>query len=360
MGVKSIKDIDLVNKKVLVRVDFNVPVKEGKITDATRIIASIPTIEYILSQKGATVILMSHLGRPKGGEKKPEFSLAPVAKKLSELMGRNVTMAPDCIGDAVEKLIKESKPGDIILLENVRFYKDEEANNPEFAKKLAKFGEFIKKFGYSIKTTSDRTVATSLNSLLAKIKGKKEENMLGTLALRSMAKADYSTDNIGHYGLGFKYYSHFTSPIRRYPDMMAHRLLQYYLEGEGDAPDKNRLEALCRQSSAMERRAVEAERTSIKYKQVEFMHDKVGQRFTGVISGVTEWGIYVELDENKCEGMIPIRFLDDDFYQFDEDNYLLAGRKSGKKYQLGDSINIKIARANLEKRQLDFALDDEA
>ena len=141
MAVKSLKDIDLVNKKVLVRVDFNVPVKEGKITDATRIVASIPTIEYILKQNGAAVILMSHLGRPKGGEKKPEFSLAPVAKKLSELMSRKVTMAPDCIGDAVEKLVKESKPGDIILLENVRFYKEEEANDPEFAKKLAKFGD---------------------------------------------------------------------------------------------------------------------------------------------------------------------------------------------------------------------------
>jgi ribonuclease R len=191
------------------------------------------------------------------------------------------------------------------------------------------------------------------------VKGKKEENMVGTLALRSMAKADYSTDNVGHYGLGFKHYTHFTSPIRRYPDMMAHRLLQYYLDGEGDKPDKAVLETLCRQSSNMERRAVEAERTSVKYKQVEFMSDKVGQCFDGVISGVTEWGIYVELNESKCEGMIHIRDLNDDFYTFDEDNYCIRGKRLGRTFQLGEPLKVKVWRANLMKKQLDFCLPDE-
>ena len=222
--------------------------------------------------------------------------------------------------------------------------------------KLEKFANFIGRFGYSIKTTSDRAIVTSLNKVLAKVKGEKEENMVSTLALRSMAKADYSTDNVGHYGLGFKFYSHFTSPIRRYPDMIVHRLLQYYLDGEGEKPDKAKLDALCRQSSNMERRAVEAERTSIKYKQVEFMSDKVGQCFDGVISGVTEWGIYVELNESKCEGMVHIRELNDDFYIFDEDNYCIKGKRLGRTFQLGEPLRIEVCRANLMKKQLDFRL----
>jgi ribonuclease R len=225
--------------------------------------------------------------------------------------------------------------------------------------KLEKFAAFITRFGYGIKTTSDRVIATSINKLLAKVKGTKEKNMVETLALRSMAKADYSTDNLGHYGLGFKHYTHFTSPIRRYPDMMVHRLLKYYLHGAGDKPDKDRLEALCRQASNMERRAVDAERTSIKYKQVEFMSDKVGQRFDGTISGVTEWGVYVELNESKCEGMIHIRELNDDMYFFDEDNYCIKGKRRGRMLRLGEPVRIEVMRANLMKKQLDFALADE-
>jgi ribonuclease R len=225
--------------------------------------------------------------------------------------------------------------------------------------KLDKFATFISRFGYTVKTNSDRAIATSLNSILTKVKGKKEENMVGTLALRSMAKADYSTDNLGHYGLGFKYYTHFTSPIRRYPDMMIHRLLQYYLDGNGDKPNKDQLEALCRQSAGMERRAVDAERTSVKYKQVEYMSDKVGQCFDGTVSGVTEWGIYVELNESKCEGMIHIRELNDDFYIFDEDNYCIKGKRRGRTFQLGEPIRIEVWRANLMKKQLDFRLAEE-
>lgn len=174
-----------------------------------------------------------------------------------------------------------------------------------------------------------------------------------------MAKAIYSTHNIGHYGLAFPFYSHFTSPIRRYPDMMVHRLLQRYLDGGASVP-LDEYEEKCDHSSEMEQRASDAERASIKYKQVEFLKAHEGEVFEGVISGVSEWGLYVELVENKCEGMIPMRELDDDFYQFDEDNYCLIGRRSRRRFQLGDALKIQVVRANLEKRQLDFKLAGEA
>jgi ribonuclease R len=219
--------------------------------------------------------------------------------------------------------------------------------------RLETFSNFVKKFGYSIKTGSSKAISTSLNSLLQQVKGKTEQNLIETLAIRSMAKAVYSTKNIGHYGLGFDHYSHFTSPIRRYPDMMVHRLLTHYL-ANGESKSAKKYEPMCEHTSQMEQLSVEAERASIKYKQVEFMSDKTGEIFDGVISGVTEWGLYVELIENKCEGLVHIRNLEDDFYEFDEDNYSLIGRKNNKRYQLGDAITIKISRANLEKKQLDF------
>ena len=222
--------------------------------------------------------------------------------------------------------------------------------------KLADLSSLSRTFGYKVKADgSAREVNRSLNRMLLDVKGKGEENLLSTLALRAMAKAVYTTQNIGHYGLGFEYYTHFTSPIRRYPDMMVHRLLDRYLNG-GRSVNVAKLEDLCKHSSAMEQLAANAERASIKYKQVEYLNDHLGEVFTGVISGVTEWGLFVELDENKCEGLVPVRDLADDYYDLDERNYCLVGRRGNSRYRLGDKVTVQIARANLERKQLDFAL----
>jgi ribonuclease R len=192
-----------------------------------------------------------------------------------------------------------------------------------------------------------------MNRLMKEVAGRSEQNIIETIALRAMAKAVYSTNNIGHYGLAFKYYTHFTSPIRRYPDMMVHGLLTTYLDGENPG-SQDKYEKLCDHSSKMERLANEAERASVKYKQVEFMSDKTGQVFDGVISGVTEWGIYVEIIENQCEGMVSVRDLADDFYEYDEENYCIRGRTTGKLYTLGDRVKVEVVKADMQKKQLDY------
>lgn len=219
--------------------------------------------------------------------------------------------------------------------------------------KLINLQTVISKFGYSINFKSKASVSKSLNSLLEEVQGKKEQNLVDTLAIRSMSKAKYSTHNIGHYGLAFDYYSHFTSPIRRYPDVMAHRLLQYYLDG-GKSAEEDPLEEQCMHSSNMESLAANAERDSIKYMQVKYMLDHKDEEFLGVISGVTEWGIYVEIVSNKCEGMCRIREIKDDYYTFDEKQYALVGEVSHNILQLGDEVYVKVKNADLVKKQLDF------
>jgi ribonuclease R len=270
------------------------------------------------------------------------FKVQKEANQLIEefMLLANLSVA-EFIGKAKEK--QRSKPF---------VYRIHDKPNPD---KFDTFRTFITRFGYNIEGGTDRQISKSLNKLLSEVKGKKEQNLIETLALRSMAKARYSSNNIGHYGLGFPYYTHFTSPIRRFPDMMVHRLLAHYLNG-GKPKNEDELERLCKHSTDMEIKATDAERSSIKYKQVEFMSDKIGQHFQGVITGVTSFGIFVEIIESKCEGLLPIRELTDDFYEFDEDNYCLVGRQSERKFQLGDELNVEVWRANLPKKQLDFRL----
>ncbi len=227
-------------------------------------------------------------------------------------------------------------------------------DNPD-EMKLKDFSNFIKKFGFKINTTGGIKTSKSINELLDGLKGKTEADIFSGLAVRSMAKAIYTTENIGHYGLAFDFYCHFTSPIRRYPDMMVHRLLDRYLQKKASVPQEE-YEEYCKHASAREQLAANAERASIKYKQVEFMKDHVGEIFNGTISSITEWGFYVELDESLCEGMVSIRDLSDDMYSFDDRNYCLRGRYTGKEFTLGDKVSVKIARADLVKRQLDYIL----
>ncbi|MES2455967.1 MAG: ribonuclease R [Bacteroidota bacterium] len=220
---------------------------------------------------------------------------------------------------------------------------------------LGNFALFAARFGYKINTKSDKEIAKSLNFLMEDVEGKKEQNVLTQLAIRSMAKAVYTTKKTSHYGLAFDHYTHFTSPIRRYPDVMVHRLLAAYLNDEKSANEEE-YETAASHSSTMEKRAADAERASIKYKQAEYLEENIGGIFTGIISGVTEWGMYVEIAENKCEGMIRLRDIADDFYVLDEKNYCIIGQRKKKKYQLGDEVKVKVKKVDLAKRQIDFSL----
>ncbi len=268
------------------------------------------------------------------------------SKDANKLIEEFMLLANLTVAESIGKVAKGKKAKNFV-------YRVHDNPDPE---KISNFSRIASRFGYKINADGRaKEVNQSLNRMLRDVKGKGEENMLSILAIRSMAKAMYTTDNVGHYGLALDYYTHFTSPIRRYPDMMVHRLLARYADG-GRSVDKMKLEDQCKHSSDMEQLASNAERASIRYKQVEFMRDRMGEIYEGVISGVTEWGFYVELDENLCEGLVPIRDLADDYYDWDEKNYCLIGRKHHNRYTLGDKVKVQVARADLEKKQLDFAL----
>ena len=274
----------------------------------------------------------------------PIGTYAKVAKDANKLIEEFMLLANRTVAESIGRVPKGQKAK--VLPYRIHDQPDQE--------KLMNLSQFVTKFGHKLRTTGTPIdVSRSINHLLHEVHGKREQNVVEMVTLRAMMKARYSTDNIGHYGLAFAYYTHFTSPIRRYPDLMVHRLLTRYAEG-GRSAAKDKYEQLCDHSSAMEQTAALAERASIKYKQVEFMADRIGQEFDGIISGLTESGIFVELTENKCEGMVPIRDLRDDYYEFDERNYRLVGRRHHYVYALGDNIRIKVERANLDRKQLDF------
>jgi len=277
---------------------------------------------------------------------KPVSVYFKIAKDANKLVEEFMLLANRTVAESIAKVPKNKKPKTFP-------YRIHDLPDPN---KLMNLSDFIVKFGYKLKTSGSKTeVSKGLNKLLTEVHGKKEQNLIETVSLRAMMKARYSTHNIGHYGLAFDYYTHFTSPIRRYPDVMVHRLLTRYALG-GRSVSQEKYEELCTHCSDMEQLAATAERASIKYKQVEFMSERLGQVFEGTISGVTEFGLYVEINENKCEGMVPLRDLDDDYYDFDERNYCLKGRRHHHRYALGDAVKIKVAKANLEKKQLDFAI----
>ena len=270
------------------------------------------------------------------------------SKDANKLIEEFMLLANRTVAESVGKVKKSAKAKTLP-------YRVHDNPDPQ---KLENLKDFIVKFGYKMKTAGTKgQTARSLNRLMEAVDGTDEQKLIQTVALRAMMKAKYTIYNIGHFGLAFDYYTHFTSPIRRYPDMMVHRLLTRYAKG-GRSANKDYYERLCEHSSDMEQVAANAERDSIKYKMVEFMGEHIGEEFDAHISGIQSYGIYCEIDENHCEGMVPMHDLDDDYYDFDEKNYCLVGRRHHHKYQLGDPIRIKVAQANLEKKQLDFTLVD--
>lgn len=277
---------------------------------------------------------------------KPVGVYFKVAKEANQLIEEFMLLANRTVAERIGKVEAGKKP-------KVFPYRIHDLPDPQ---KLADLTDFVAKFGYKMQMVGKKdAISKSINKILEKAKGKKEQDLIEMVTIRSMQKARYSTHNIGHYGLAFDYYTHFTSPIRRYPDLMVHRLLTRYLEENGRSVDEAKYEDLCEHASQMEQLAATAERASVKYKQVEFMKDHLGECFDGTISGVTQWGLYVEINENKCEGMVSLYYMADDF-TFDEKNLTLRGFYTGKTYRLGDPVRIKVVRADLEKKQLDFEL----
>lgn len=279
----------------------------------------------------------------------PEGVYFKVSKDANKLIEEFMLLANKTVATHIGKPKDNSVPKPFV-------YRIHDSPDPA---RLEDFSRFVKNLGFKVNVSNPDKAAESINKLMEEVKGKGYENTVEQLAIRSMAKAEYSPDNIGHYGLGFKYYTHFTSPIRRYPDMMVHRLLAQYAANK-TRQKKKTLETKCKHCSAMEKVAVDAERTSIKYKQVEYMMDKVGEVFAGVVSGVSEYGIFVEIIENKCEGMVRLKNISDDFYFYDEENMRVVGRRYGTTYQIGSRVQVLVKKANLARRQLDFELVDSA
>lgn len=280
---------------------------------------------------------------------KPIRAYFKVSKDANKLIEEFMLLANKTVAESIGRVKKGVKAKTLP-------YRIHDQPDPQ---KLENLREFVAKFGYKVKTAGTKGAITkSLNTLMSQAEGTREQNAIETVALRAMMKAKYSVHNIGHYGLAFDYYTHFTSPIRRYPDMMVHRLLTKYQDGARSA-NKDKYEEFCEHCSDMEQISMNAERDSIKYKMVEFMADKIGNTYDAHISGIQSYGIYAQIDETHCEGMIPIRDLGNDYYDFDEKNYMIVGRRHHTKYQLGDPIRIQVARANLERKQLDFTLADD-
>ncbi len=275
-------------------------------------------------------------------ENKPISVYFKESKEANHLVEEFMLLANKAVAEFVGKKLKK----DFV-------YRIHDKPNPE---KLMAFSGLIARFGYSVDTGDEISLSRSMNKLITEINGKPEQNIIENLAIRAMSKAIYSAKNIGHYGLAFDFYSHFTSPIRRYPDVLVHRLLNYYLKNSKYSIEN--LESLCKHCSYKEQQAVLAERASVKYKQAEYLSDKIGEVFTAVITGVTEWGFFAEIKENGCEGLVPMRNLTDDFYEYDHDNYRIIGKSMRKSYQLGDEVEIVISGVNMYKKQIDFELVD--
>ncbi|MDO4496370.1 MAG: ribonuclease R [Bacteroidales bacterium] len=284
---------------------------------------------------------------------KPVDVYFKVSKDANKLVEEFMLLANRTVAEAIGK-VDGPKKGKGAKKPKTFVYRVHDVPMPE---KLEGLANMAARFGHKfIATGNNRTISQGINKLMAEVHDKPEENLLSTLAIRTQAKAVYTTENIGHYGLAFDYYTHFTSPIRRYPDCMVHRLLDRYINNAGRSVPREQYEEYCKHSSDMEQLAASAERASIKYKQAEFLKDRLGMVFDGVVSGVSEWGIYVEIESNKCEGLVPVRDMKDDHYIFDEKNYCLIGRRTHKRYTLGDKLKIQVAAVNMERRTIDFTL----